>query len=223
MERKTADIVIVDDNPDNLRILSSVLKKGGYQVRPVNSGERALSVIDAKIPDLVLLDVMMPGINGFEVCRRLKASMQTRSLPVVFISALDSLQDKVKGFETGGVDYIPKPFQEEEVLARVGTHVKMARLKKELVLRNDRLEEEQKRNTRLIRELEGALDNVKELNGLLPICAKCKKIRDDSGYWAEIEKYIETHTDALFSHGLCPDCLDSLYGKERWFSKGQEE
>ena len=104
---------------------------------------------------------------------------------------------KVKGFEVGGVDYITKPFQFEEVVARVKTHLTMRNLQRCLEERNARLQE--------------ALESIKTLKGLLPICAKCKKIRDDQGYWNVLEKYIETHTGALFTHGRCPGCLEDLH------------
>ena len=221
MDNDRADIVIVDDNADNLRFLSIILKQTGYHVRPANSGEKALDVIDAKVPELILLDIMMPGIDGFQVCEHLKANNCTKEIPVIFISALDNVQEKVRAFALGCVDYITKPFQEEEILARISTHVRMEKLKKELILRNAMLEQESEKNRELIKKLGKTIENVKELSGLLPICAKCKKIRDDKGYWGEIEKYIETHTKALFSHGLCPDCLDDLYGDEKWFQKSR--
>ena len=122
-----ADIVVVDDNKDNLRILSGILKIAGHAPRPVSSGEMALSAIGAKPPELVLLDIMMPEMDGFEVCRRLKSAEDTRNIPVIFISALDDIGEKLRAFDAGGVDYVVKPFQEAEVLARVETHLKLVR------------------------------------------------------------------------------------------------
>ncbi len=122
-----ADIVVVDDNKDNLRILSGILKIAGHAPRPVSSGEMALSAIGVKPPELVLLDIMMPGMDGFEVCRRLKSAEETRNIPVIFISALDDIDEKLRAFDAGGVDYVVKPFQEAEVLARVETHLKLVR------------------------------------------------------------------------------------------------
>jgi sigma-B regulation protein RsbU (phosphoserine phosphatase) len=135
-------ILIVDDTPANLRLLSQMLAKQGYGVRAVTSGERALASASAAPPDLVLLDIKMPGLNGYEVCEQLKADPLTRSIPVIFISALDEIQDKVQAFAVGGVDYITKPFQFKEVLARTETHLSLRRLEKQLREANSKMEQE---------------------------------------------------------------------------------
>ena len=121
----TASILIVDDTPANLEVLGGMLKEHGYKVRQATSGEMALRTAGANPPDLILLDIMMPGMDGYEVCRRVKADAQLREIPVIFISALSETMDKVKAFSTGGVDFITKPFQFEEVEARVATHLTM--------------------------------------------------------------------------------------------------
>lgn len=115
--------MIVDDIPANLRLLSTILTKSGYQVRPVRDGRMAVNIAFAQPPDLILLDVMMPGIDGYEVCRLLKEDERTRDVPIIFISALNSVKDKVHSFSVGAADYVTKPFQTEEVLARVSAHV----------------------------------------------------------------------------------------------------
>ncbi len=126
------EILIVDDNPINLRLLTRILMDRNYAVRAVLNGERALSAVTAAFPDLILLDVMMPEMDGYEVCRRLQADAQTREIPVIFISALEDTKDKVKAFEVGGVDYITKPIQVAEVLARVEAHLALRRARHEL-------------------------------------------------------------------------------------------
>ncbi|MGA9378447.1 MAG: response regulator, partial [Phormidium sp.] len=137
-----ADILLVDDTPDNLRLLSVMLTENGYKTRKVINGERALQAVEVVTPDLILLDINMPDMNGYEVCRRLKKSDKTREIPVIFISALDDVFDKVKAFQAGGVDYITKPFQVEEVLARVNTHLNIRKLQKQLQQQNSQLQEE---------------------------------------------------------------------------------
>lgn len=137
-----ADLLLVDDTPDNLRLLSLMLTENGYKTRKVINGERALQAVEVVTPDLILLDINMPDINGYEVCRRLKKSDKTRDIPVIFISALDDVFDKVKAFQAGGVDYITKPFQVEEVLARVNTHLNIRKLQKQLQQQNSQLQEE---------------------------------------------------------------------------------
>ncbi|MCC3466034.1 MAG: response regulator, partial [Microcoleus sp. PH2017_06_SFM_O_A] len=113
-----ANILVVDDTPQNLRLLAEILSNQGYQVRPVPNGKLALSAAQKMPPDIVLLDIMMPDMDGYEVCQRLKDSEVTKDIPVIFISAINDVMDKVKAFAVGGVDFITKPFQVEEVLAR---------------------------------------------------------------------------------------------------------
>ncbi len=136
------NILVVDDTPDNLRLLSAMLTQMGYEVRRVINGQTALKTAQAAPPDLILLDIMMPDMNGYEVCQHLKASEQTRDVPVIFISALDEVLDKVKAFAVGGVDYITKPFSEEEVFARVENNLTVRRLQKQLMEQNARLQRE---------------------------------------------------------------------------------
>ena len=126
------DILIVDDAPANLRLLSQMLTKYGYKVRAVVSGTRALEAVQMSIPDLILLDIMMPGFSGYEVCEQLKADEKNRDIPIIFISALDAAKAKIEAFAAGGVDYVTKPFQAEEVLARVETHLTLRNLQKSL-------------------------------------------------------------------------------------------
>ena len=126
------NIVIVDDQPNNLRVLSGILQQAGYKVRPALDGKFALQSIKSSPPDLILLDIRMPEMDGYEVCRRLKADEQTREIPVIFISALQDVEDKLSAFRAGGVDYVAKPFQVEEVLARVRAHLNLYRLQCDL-------------------------------------------------------------------------------------------
>lgn len=184
-ERERFSILIVDDEPRNIQILGTILKKNGYQVEFATDGRKALDWLNSKNFDLVMLDVMMPGLDGYEVCERIKANTRMMHIPVIFLTAKTETEDIVKGFEAGGTDYITKPFKAAELLARVKTHVE-----------------------------------IKTLRGLIPICAHCKKIRDDDkGMWKQLEAYIEKHSYAHFSHGLCEECAETLYGHQPWFSK----
>ncbi|MCP4540971.1 MAG: response regulator [Chloroflexi bacterium] len=126
------DILIVDDNPINLRLLSRMLSTQGYKVRAVSNGPRAIESAQTTPPDLILLDVNMPDMNGYQVCLHLKANERTCTIPIIFISALDQTEDKVQAFAVGGVDYITKPFQFEEVVARVETHLSLRHIQKHL-------------------------------------------------------------------------------------------
>ncbi|MCC3590474.1 hybrid sensor histidine kinase/response regulator [Microcoleus sp. PH2017_28_MFU_U_A] len=134
-----ANILVVDDTPQNLRLLAEILSNQGYQVRPVPNGKLALSAAQKMPPDIVLLDIMMPDMDGYEVCQRLKDSEVTKDIPVIFISAINDVMDKVKAFAVGGVDFITKPFQVEEVLARIETHLKICSLQQSLQEKNQDL------------------------------------------------------------------------------------
>lgn len=146
------EILIVDDTPDNVRLLASMLTARGYKVRKALNGEMALTTCKINPPDLILLDIMMPDLNGYEVCLRLKANERTNKIPVIFISALDDVLDKVKAFAVGGVDYISKPFQSEEVLARVINQLTVQSLQQQLAEQNDILANLNKNLERLVEE-----------------------------------------------------------------------
>jgi two-component system sensor kinase FixL len=147
-----ATILLVDDNPQNLKVLYETLKDRGYRLLIANDGEKALSLAERHRPELILLDIMMPGMDGFTVCEHLKANPATHFSAVVFLSALDDLEAKVKGFALGGVDYIAKPFQAQEVIARVDTHVRVIQLEHALKARNQQLEGDQARILNAISE-----------------------------------------------------------------------
>ena len=180
--RTSFSILIVDDEAKNIQLLGNLLEKNQYEIEFAMKGDEALEWIDSRPFDLILLDVMMPGMDGYEVCRRVKSNPGKKHIPIIFLTAKTETDDIVKGFEVGASDYITKPFKHQELLARV---------KKEVEL--------------------------KVLRGLIPICANCKDIRDDKGTWRKIEEYIERYSLALFSHGMCPKCMDALYGEEDWY------
>ncbi|CAN2043878.1 histidine kinase [Candidatus Magnetomoraceae bacterium gMMP-13] len=140
-DESESKILIVDDKPENLRLLTKILKEKGYIVRQLRNEKMVMSSVLSAPPDLILLDIMMPEINGYEVCNQLKAEEQTRNIPVIFISALNETANKITAFSVGGVDYITKPFQEEEVLARVKTHLNLHRLQRQLEKQNKKLVE----------------------------------------------------------------------------------
>jgi len=140
--RSKGDIMVVDDTPANLRLLSKILQERDYQVRPVPDGGLALAAAKTKPPDLILLDIRMPDMDGFQVCEKLKSDKSTQDVPIIFISALDAVEDKVRAFSVGGVDYITKPFHAEEVLARVQNHLDLRRLQAQLETANTKMAQE---------------------------------------------------------------------------------
>jgi len=183
MSSDPGSILIVDDNSRNIQVVASILKQDGHSITIAMNGQNALECLRNTPIDLVLLDVTMPGMDGFEVCERIKADPHTQSIPVIFLTARSDLEDLVKGFEVGGIDYVCKPFRSVELLARVRTHVSLHKARHE----------------------------IQHLRGILPICASCRKIRNDDGYWQQVEVYFAKRTDLSFSHGICEDCARKLY------------
>ncbi|BAZ04434.1 hybrid sensor histidine kinase/response regulator [Calothrix sp. NIES-3974] len=138
----TETILIVDDYPSNLRVLFTFLEEAGYRVLAVQNGENALQIVESNRPDLILLDILMPGMDGFEVCQRLQAKPSTSSIPIIFLTALSETENKLKGFELGGVDYVTKPIEKQELLARIQTHLSLQKMRQNLKLHNQKLEAE---------------------------------------------------------------------------------
>ena len=198
-------ILIVDDEEMLLLYLSKRLKKHNYDVVTCLSGEEALEKVKAFDFDVVILDVILPGIDGYEVCRRLKSDKKTSGIMVLILSVRKTVEERLKGYEVEADDYITKPYDPEELLAKIRI---LLRLKNALDERD-----------RFIHKLQEALNKVKTLSGLLPICSSCKKIRDDRGYWKQIEDYIREHSPANFSHSICPECAKRLYPE---FYKGNK-
>jgi len=189
MDKKSC-ILIVDDERQNIKVLTELLRNN-YKIMAAKNGEQALKAAQGNnVPDLILLDIMMPGIDGYEVCKRLKANERTSHIPVIFVTAVTETQDAARGFQAGAVDFIQKPLNPVVAKARVDLHIKLHKT---------------------MAELNEALSQVKKLSGLLPICMYCKKIRDDTGYWNRIEAYINNHSEARFSHSICNECAEKHY------------
>jgi DNA-binding response OmpR family regulator len=203
MGRQT--VLIVDDDPSSIEILSEALE-GDCDVLFALTGKEALTTAYTEQIDLILLDLVLPDMSGYAVCRSLKNNPSTKAVPVIFITAMGDTEQEAAGLELGAVDYIAKPFHLAIVKLRVKNHL-------ELKAQRDVLEQ---RN----RELHEAIGKINLLSGLIPICANCKKIRNDSGYWEQIESYLKTHSGATFSHGLCPECASRA--KEE-YSKAREK
>lgn len=178
-------VLVADDLEFNRMLLRGVLEQDGYEVLEAENGVVANRLAKEAHPGLILLDVNMPGIDGYETCSVLRSGPETRNIPVIFITARTSTEDVVNGFKAGAVDYVGKPFQPEELLARVRTHL----------------------------ELRRAREEIQELRNLVPVCAWCRKIRSDAGDWETIEQYILEHGGSNVSHGICPDCVRKISGK----------
>jgi len=193
-------ILAVDDESINLQLITGHLKSE-YEILTSPNGYDAIEQLDKHDIDLILLDVMMPGMNGFEVCSAIKADERFADIPVIFLTALDSMDSQLQGFEQGGIDYLTKPINFALLKLLVRNHITLKE-------RNDLVKEQRDLLTQKNEQLEAALAQIKRLEGIIPICSYCKKIRDDQNSWQQLEKYISEHSDAMFSHGMCPDCVE---------------
>ena len=191
-------VLIAEDDRPSRRLLEATLTQWGYEVLSAADGTEAWQALQQDDrPQLVVLDLEMPGLDGIEVCRRVREISDSQLPYIIFLSAWEEKNDITDGLLAGADDYVTKPFDSDELRARIQVGARVVKLQEVLTGR--------------LRELEEALSRIKQLHGLLPICASCKKIRDDKGYWNQIESYISDHSDAEFSHGICPDCAKSLY------------
>ena len=186
-------ILVAEDEPVSRRALEATLCRWGFSCVTVENGAEAWRVLQAPSPPrLLILDWMMPELDGIEVVARVRSSPENRAAYVILLTGRDSRSDIVRGLEAGADDYITKPFHPAELRARVKVGVRVLGLQEALAAR--------------VSDLEEALSRVKRLQGLLPICSYCKKIRDDQNYWQQVDAYITEHTEVAFSHGICPEC-----------------
>ena len=194
-------VLIVDDEPIVRRLHEASLTGWGYQVVSASGGEQAWEIFQSDDPpELAILDWTMPGMDGLELCTRIRALAREPKPYLIFVTAKARTQDIVTGLGAGADDYIVKPFEREELHARVQVGFRMLALQATLADR--------------VRELEEALTRVKQLQGLLPICSYCKKIRDDRDYWHQVETYVGERSGARFSHGICPECYETIVKPE---------
>lgn len=200
-------ILIAEDDLVCRRLLETFLKNSGYEVISARDGQEAWALMQAAdSPSLLIADWMMPVMSGIDLCRRIRAQAELKRVYIILLTSLSGKERIIEGLAAGANDYVTKPFHQAELKARIEVGSRMIELQSEL--------------TQRVRELEDALANVKQLQGLLPICSYCKKIRDDQNYWQQVEGYISRHTQVRFSHGVCPDCHDSIVKPdlERYFA-----
>jgi phosphoserine phosphatase RsbU/P len=189
-------IMIAEDDPVSRCFLEVALSKWDYEVISTRDGNEAWEMFQSETPPIAILDWMMPGLDGAEVCRRIRTVKTAFAPYLILLTAKSEKGDVVAGLEAGADDYITKPFNRQELRARLEVGLRIGELQKNLAARID--------------ELETALSRVKQLQGLLPICSYCKKIRSDHDYWEQVDTYITKHSEVAFSHSICPACYDSV-------------
>ena len=191
-------ILIAEDDFTSRTLLAAVLKKSGHEVVETINGAAAWAALQQPgAPALAILDWMMPELAGPEIVRRVRARPTDQPPYLILLTTKGEKADIIAGLEAGANDYLSKPFDPGELSARVEVGRRMVELQAALAAK--------------IEALRQAMDQIKTLRGIVPICASCKKIRDDKGYWSQVETYVCNHTEAEFSHGICPDCVIKLY------------
>lgn len=191
-------VFIAEDDPVSRRALEATLAKKGYEVVTAKDGREAWEVLSGENPPkLAVLDWMMPHADGVELCRKLRERPTSEPIYVILLTAKGEKTDIVEGLDAGANDYLVKPFDSGELRARIEVGRRVVDLQHAVAER--------------VRELEEASQHIETLQGILPICMHCHKIRTDTESWDRIESYIEAHSEAQFSHSLCPECLDKYY------------
>jgi phosphoserine phosphatase RsbU/P len=190
-------ILIAEDDPVSRRILDLRLKAWGHDVVVTKDGTEAWAALQRNdAPRIAILDWMMPGMDGVEVCRRVRQEQSTTPTYIILLTAKSSKEDVVKGLDAGANDYIIKPFDLQELRARVRVGATVIELQQRLAER--------------VIELEEAMAQVKRLQGIVPICSYCKHVRNDQNYWQQVESYVSAHSEARFSHSVCPACYEAV-------------
>lgn len=188
-------VLIAEDEIVSCRILEELLKDWGYEIVVAHEGNTAWKILRGQDPPkLAILDWLMPGIDGVEICRMLRSADNRDGVYIIFLTGKNRREDIVTALEAGASDFITKPFDPEELRVRVQAGRRIVELQSELAAR--------------VKELQEALDHIEILQGILPICSYCKKIRDDQSYWRKLESYLAAHANVRFSHGICPECYE---------------
>ena len=233
------EILVVEDSPTQALQLSNLLEEAGYHVLAAVNGAEALRQISDSPPALVISDIMMPEMDGYELCGHIKKQPETKNIPVILITSLTEPEDIVKGLECGADNFVTKPYEEELLLSQVEYMMVNRSIRKNSrsemaievffagkkhLINSDRIQildllfsiyenslQQKRELEKSNQKLREALETIKTLEGIIPICAHCKKIRDDAGAWKQMEVYISQHSEAKFSHSICPKCVEELY------------
>jgi two-component system cell cycle response regulator len=235
-------ILLIEDSVTQAQQLQYTLEEEHFKVDWVENGKEALKYLETKIPTIIVSDVLMPEMDGFEFCAVIKKEPRYAQIPIILLTTLSDPQDIIRGLDSGADNFITKPYDKDYLLSRIAyilTNQKLRRMpekrssemgleiffagKKQFItsekmqiidLLFSTFEAVIQKNAeleRLNKELKEAYENIRVLKGLIPICSSCKKVRNDDGFWEQVEVYISDHSEADFSHSLCPDCVTKLY------------
>ncbi|HOP63436.1 MAG TPA: response regulator [Spirochaetota bacterium] len=241
LQKDIVTILIVEDSITQQKALQNILESHGYHTMTSGNGNEALELLGGNIPDIIITDIMMPGMDGYELCRKIRSDEKLKDIPVILLTTLSEPENILKGLECGADNFVTKPYQEEYLLSRIeyiilnlearsngigDMGIELVFSGRKLGITSSRLqildllisayETVLQKNRELEaanRELREANEKIRTLSGLIPICSVCKKIRNDNGYWDQIEKYLSEHADVNFSHGYCPDCAQKILDK----------
>jgi len=237
--KKKTKVLIVEDSHTQAILLESLLEENGFEVSVAYDGAEGLSRLKKDKPDLVISDILMPEMDGYELCRKIKEEDDFIGIPVLLLTQLDEPEDIIKGLECGADNFVTKPYDAKLLLSQleyilvnrtmrtdsrteIGMEVFFAG--KKYFINSNRMQildllfstyqnslQQKRELEKTNKELKSALDTIKTLHGIIPICANCKKIRDDKGAWSQLEAYFSKHSEVQFSHGICPECAKKLY------------
>ena len=241
-KKEKTGILIVEDSSAQAKILQRVLEKHHFEVCRTKDGKEALQFLNGHVPALIISDIIMPEMNGYDFCKKVKSDERLRNIPVMLLTTLSEPEDVIKGLESGADNFMTKPYNEQALMSRIryvldnaelrgtrtsDTGIEIAFAGKKHFITSNRIQildllistyenaiQKTRELEKTVAELTHAHETIKILKGLIPICANCKKVRNDAGYWEQIEMYIRAHSEAEFTHGLCPDCIKTLYPKQ---------
>ncbi|HIJ59195.1 MAG TPA: response regulator [Nitrospirae bacterium] len=232
-------ILVVEDSITQAECLKYLLEDNNYRVLLASNGKEGLDIVSKEKTTIIITDILMPEMNGYELCKAIKGNENTRDIPVILLTNLSDPEDVIRGLECGADNFITKPYDNKFLISRINyllLNLDMRKISssemaieiffggKKQVITSSRIqildlllstfEAAIQKNKELLdanRELRRANEKIRRLEGLIPICARCKKIKDDNGYWKQIEEYLKENSGVEFTHGFCPDCLKSLY------------
>ncbi len=241
MDTSSIRILVAEDSLTQASFLRNLLQRGGFTVTVARNGVEALDWLAGHTPDIVVSDIIMPEMDGYELCKRIKSRDATKNIPVLLLTRLSATEDVILGLECLADGFMTKPYSEEGLLTRINDMLLNAELRKhssedepihvfyggkKYVITSGRIQifdllistyestlQKTKELEKAMRELKAAHDHIRTLKGLIPICAWCKKVLDDKGSWKQLEVYIHEHSEADFTHGLCPECRQKMYAE----------